>query len=711
MKIFIVVTCLLFSCFFTYATDTLVVHNNESKFLVGRYFSQLEDTYGNKSIEEVLTNKGFHSNNHSSPFIKYADSVLWVKFILRNKTEQPYLPVTISSGIIDAFDMYYVNKSRHIIHFGSTNPLNKTPSHKQISRIIYIPILPDSSRTIYLRIKSNDSMAIPIRIQSVEVFTRIAAGEKLTIGFFMGIITVMVLYNLLLFIIVRDRSYLYYVFYIILLGLLQFTTRWLGSFNIPINRVVMNSYIIPLVRIFFWYAILLFVYEFLQLKQNLLKRQNHYYYALFILVSLPLFTLISGKTIITFTLVTVAAVVSSIALIIIGLALYIRGFKPAKFFMLGWGLFLISVLVTISRNKGFIQYNNFTANVILYSSAFELVLFSVALADRINFYRKQKDEAQEISLTIAVENERLITEQNLMLENKVKERTQELIETNKSLSGMIENLKSAQTQLIETEKMASLGQLTAGIAHEINNPINFVSANIKPLRLDFAEVFKLIDYYRELEKDPANATLRQKAADYAKEIDIDFIKSEIITLLEGIDEGAGRTTEIVQSLRTFSRTDELILKQADINRSILTTLVLLRSTIPYYIEIKPLLDKLPLLNCYPGKINQVFVNLINNSIQAIKAKPEHHNEYILITTRDYPENIVIEITDSGIGMTEEVKHHIFDPFFTTKDIGVGTGLGLSIVFGIIEQHHGAIEVESKPNEGAKFTIMLPKTLQ
>lgn len=379
--------------------------------------------------------------------------------------------------------------------------------------------------------------------------------------------------------------------------------------------------------------------------------------------------------------------------------------------MAGWGLFLLTIVATIARNKGLIHYNGSIADLILYSSVLEFVLFSAALADRINFYRKQNEETQAVALTIAVENERLITEQNFLLENKVKERTQELIESNKSLSVTIENLKSAQIQLIDTEKMASLGQLTAGIAHEINNPINFVSANIKPLRLDFEEVFKLIDYYRQLENDPANAALQQDIAAYRKKIDIDFIKTEIKTLLEGIDDGASRTTEIVQSLRTFSRTDELTLKPADINRSILNTLVLLRSTIPYYIEIKPLLDKLPMLNCYPGKINQIFVNIINNSIQAIKAKPVHRDEHVLITTRDYPENVVIEISDSGVGMTEEVRQHIFDPFFTTKEIGEGTGLGLSIVFGIIEQHHGAIEVQSAPGEGTKFTIMLPKTLQ
>jgi two-component system NtrC family sensor kinase len=181
-------------------------------------------------------------------------------------------------------------------------------------------------------------------------------------------------------------------------------------------------------------------------------------------------------------------------------------------------------------------------------------------------------------------------------------------------------------------------------------------------------------------------------------------------LLNGIEEGAARTTEIVQSLRAFSRTDEVELKLADANKSILNTLILLRGTIPYYIEITPVFDKIKPISCYPGKLNQVFMNLIQNSIQAIKEKKKHSKESILIVTKDYPENISIEITDTGIGMTETTKQKMFDPFFTTKDVGEGTGLGLSIVFGIIEKHHGAIDVKSERGKGTTIIIMIPKTL-
>jgi two-component system NtrC family sensor kinase len=153
------------------------------------------------------------------------------------------------------------------------------------------------------------------------------------------------------------------------------------------------------------------------------------------------------------------------------------------------------------------------------------------------------------------------------------------------------------------------------------------------------------------------------------------------------------------------------LKPVDVNKAVLNTLILLRSSIPYNIEIKPVLNKLQLLNCYPGKINQVLMNLINNCIQAIKAKENHENESIMIETADQRDFVSIVITDTGIGMSDEVKQRIFEPFFTTKNVGEGTGLGLSIVFGIIEDHHGTIDVQSELCKGTRFTITLPKNLE
>lgn len=699
------------SLVFASPPDTLTIYENETKLLTHNYFLELEDPSGTYTINQVITNKGFHPINAPLPSLKYSRSTIWLKFMLRNKTTRAFMPITIGGSIIDSFDLYFSDSpSGGMIHLSSAVPYRDTKLIKQTNTFINAIIFPDSVRTIYLRVKSRASSVIPVEISSANSFFKNVDFENIIAGGFMGIVLIMALYNLVLFTIVHDKSYLYYVAYIIFLGLSQILLKGYGTNLFITRKPILNDYLIPILRIGVGYSIILFAAEFLQLKLNL-KSYIKYYYLLFGLYTIALVAVFFGKITAAYDLISFAAALTSLTLLAIGSMLYFKGFKPAKYFMIGWGLFLISILISIARNKGFIEHNSFTLNIILYSSVLQLVLFSVSLAAKINFYRSQNAETQLLSLTIAKENERLITQQNISLETEVKARTQQLIDTNENLSKTIEDLKAAQLQLIETEKMASLGQLTAGIAHEINNPINFVSSNVKPLRLDFLEIFSLIEKYKEATVNPGKKDLLDMAQKYTESIGLDFLKEEILSLLSGIEEGANRTTEIVQSLRTFSRTDELILKPADINKAILNTLILLRSTIPYNIEIKPVLNKLPLLNCYPGKINQVLMNLVNNSIQAIKAKDHQNNESITILTTDHPENITIEITDTGLGISHEVKQRIFEPFFTTKEVGEGTGLGLSIVFGIIEDHHGTIDVHSESGKGTTFIITLPKSLE
>src|ERR1700744_3248667 len=707
-KIFLIIYLILQnSLLFAKPTDTLTIHENEARLLTHQYFSELEDPSGIYKITDIIANTGFHPIGSPLPVLKYSKSTTWLKFILKNKTTRAFVPITIGPGVIDNFDMYFADpgKSNHIINLSSGIPSRDSKLIKQNNTFINCIIFPDSVRTVYLRIKSNAPGVIPIQISSANEFFKNADSENIIVGGFIGIILIMALYNLMLFVTVRDLSYLYYVSYILLLGLSQILIRGYGVSFFLSKKDILNNFYIPFIRIFFGYSLIIFAYEFLQLKQNL-KPYFRYYYLLVALYTVALICIIPGHVLLAYNLITISAAVTAVTLLFIGGLLYFKGFSPATYFMLGWGLFLVALLISIARNRGFVVHNAFTSNIILYSSALELILFSIALADKINFYRRQNSEAQLLSLTIAKENERLITEQNILLESEVNARIQQLIQTNQNLSSTIEDLKSAQIKLVETEKMASLGQLTAGVAHEINNPINFVSSNVKPLRLDFLEIFSLLDKYKDDGEISNKKTFEQKP-----DIDLVFLKKEILSLLDGIEEGANRTTEIVQSLRTFSRTDELISKSIDINKAVLNTLILLRSSIPYNIEIKPVLNKLPLLNCYPGKINQVLMNLINNGIQAIIAKEQQDNESIMIVTTDHPEHITIEITDTGVGMSLELRQRIFEPFFTTKDVGEGTGLGLSIVFGIIEDHHGTIDVESEPGKGAKFTITLPKNLE
>ena len=688
---------------FAYPTDTLVINNNQSHLLTNKYFYELEASDNNLTIAQVVNSNKFHRIEQTLPALRFSKSTTWVKFNLKNNSKEPLLTIGINASVIDEFDLYYAVNT-------STTTRHLSPDHTQNLAFINCPLLPGTSSTVYLRIRSNASAVVPIKIYSAAAFLESRNIENITTGIIVGVFIVMALYNLLLFFIVGDYSYLYYVNYIVFLGMSQLLKRGYRTNLLTTDITTLNNYVIPVIRVLLGFSILLFMSKFLQLKQNL-KQWYKYYQSLYLFYLVTLVVIGAGMVGIVYNLITISTTVTAVSLLIIGAYLYFKSnFKPAKFFLLGWGLFLISLLISVARNKGFIPYNNITANIVIYSSVLELILFSAALAEKINFYRYQKNESQSFALTVAQENERLIIQQNISLESKVKERTEELIKINKSLSLSIDNLTATQKQLIDNEKMASLGQLTAGVAHEINNPINFVSSNIAPLRLDFDELLALLDKYDNALNNPEQTLFLQELDDYKQKINLNFIRDEITVLLNGIEDGANRTAEIVNSLRTFSSTDEQVLKTADINKSILNNLLILRSTIPYYIEIRPVFDKLEPLNCYPGKINQLIINLINNSIYAIKSKDHHSDECIMIITKDHADHISIEITDTGAGMTEETKQRIFEPFFTTKGIGEGTGLGLSIVFGIIEKHRGSIEVTSSPNKGATFMVSIPKNL-
>ena len=277
-----------------------------------------------------------------------------------------------------------------------------------------------------------------------------------------------------------------------------------------------------------------------------------------------------------------------------------------------------------------------------------------------------------------------------------------LATANEALNATVADLKAAQAQLIQAEKMASLGQLTAGIAHEINNPINFVTANIQPLKDDMADILKIIFCYEKVIGEKRMEKEFLEVEKFKEDAKIDLTMKEVNNLLKGIEDGATRTSEIVKGLRNFSRLDQNVFRKANLNESLESTLTLLNSTYKNRIEIIKQFGDIPEVDCFPGQINQVFMNILSNAIQAIPA-----GGTIFIKTWQANDMVKISISDTGTGMTEDIRKKIFDPFFTTKDVGKGTGLGLAISFGIIQKHNGEIEVFSKPGEGTEFIIRIP----
>jgi len=277
------------------------------------------------------------------------------------------------------------------------------------------------------------------------------------------------------------------------------------------------------------------------------------------------------------------------------------------------------------------------------------------------------------------------------------------------LNKTLEDLKQTQTQLVESEKMASLGQLTAGIAHEINNPINFVTSNINPLKRDIDIMFSAINEIENVSmSDSSIADKKKQIKEYKEEVDFDYLTLEIDHLIKGISEGAKRTAEIVKGLKVFSRLDEDDLKKTNINEGLESTMVIANNLLGNKIKVIKEYGNLPLAECYAGKLNQVFLNLISNAVYAVKKRfEENSGGEITIKTAYDNENILIKIKDNGIGMDADTQKKIFEPFFTTKDVGEGTGLGMSIAYNTIKKHNGQITVSSTHGEGSEFFLKIP----
>ncbi|MGD1807788.1 trifunctional serine/threonine-protein kinase/ATP-binding protein/sensor histidine kinase [Dapis sp. BLCC M126] len=295
------------------------------------------------------------------------------------------------------------------------------------------------------------------------------------------------------------------------------------------------------------------------------------------------------------------------------------------------------------------------------------------------------------------------------LETQVEIRTQELQENNQQLQSTLQQLQQTQAQLIQTEKMSSLGQMVAGIAHEINNPITFIAGNITHAQQDFQDLIDLIELYKQ-NFPQSTPAIQDKLA----EIDLEFLCNDLPKMLASMKNGSDRIHKIILGLRNFSRLDESESKQVDIHEGLDNTLMILQHRFKgkgnrREIAIVKNYGKLPLVHCYPSQLNQVFLQIITNAIDVLTSAEIADIPEIRITTQTQNDKTVrIFIADNGPGMSEQVRQKIFDPFFTTKPVGQGTGLGLSTSYQIItEQHHGELYCISQLGKGTEFIIDIP----
>ncbi len=713
-KSFLIGLFFLFGFYSPVFAQVIHITDQAQSALISSDLEQLVDSGKVSAVAEIYQSSLFEKSKGRIPVFPNNVKSVWFRFSIQNDANSSSLLLNIAYPNLSKLSLYKLDSGAAPVLIGEEG--NQVSSPQKVAGspnfIFDLGLKQGSSQQYLLHVYSEHPIIVAGEIHTYDSIHKSINLQTIVTGLYLGVLGVMFLYNLFLFYGTKDKNYLYYIIYIFFLAIAQTTVAGYEFRYLWQNFPWVNKYAVVFTSSLSAASGLVFSMHFL--RTSFYTRKLHIW--LNILLGIYIVGMICGlfsQLSISYNILNFNGLVSVLSVLTTCVVIARKGFKPAYFYLIAWLLLLVSFVILILRNISVIPYNNFSTYIIYFGSAVEVALLSIALADKITALRKEKEKSQAEALKASLENEKLVRDQNVMLEKKVAERTEELQSSNTNLSAAMKDLQDTQIQLVESEKMASLGQLTAGIAHEINNPINFVKSNIKPLQLDINDLIEVIDAYDGLHT-ATDAEIPAKLAQIEKlkkQIDISFVKNEIESLVKGIKEGAERTAEIVLGLRNFSRLDESEVNIVNVHEGIDSTLVLLKNAMPPNIVIKRNFEAHGEIECFPGKLNQVFMNILSNGIQAIKEKEEQQaEESLTISTKDTEEGIEISIKDSGMGMTEEVKQKIFDPFFTTKDVGEGTGLGLSIVYKIIQKHGGKIEVVSSRGNGAEFIISLYKAL-
>ena len=624
--------------------------------------------------------------------------------------------VTLSNPTLDSIEVFVIDGPRVLARQQSG------AAYGRVEGLIPSFNLPlNAQHELWFRIRSTKPLVLPFSLTRVEEVALSRERRDLAVALYTGIVLAILIYNGFLAFSTGQSAYFSYTLVVLTVGLVQWGFNgydrliwgqwpWMAQ-----NGLTMSGAASGL-------AALVFARDFLEVRRYTPK-WNRMIQALLVVYGAAMVAALLGAPMVAYNLVNLGAL-SAPAMLVLSLVSWRRGNSTALWFFVAWLIFLVAVTAHALRDFGVLPYTPMTALFLPLGTVLQMLLLSFALGDRINLLKRSSDMANAKALAASLENERIVKEQNAQLEARVRRRTEDLAAANSDLSKTLEELQGAQDQLIQTEKLASLGQMTAGIAHELNNPINYVQSNATSLRRDLEELIEVVEAFADAsaaasEGDQGAEQLTQAARDKARKFDLDFLKEESRQLIGGILEGAERTSRIVTGLRVFGRMDGDQLVEASLQDLLEASITVLgnraRSRAGIVTEFKP---DVPPLYCQSGKLSQVFMNIIVNAVQATESRWEEVDDREVRVELDRVAGadgedraVVVRIQDNGTGMDEATRQRIFDPFYTTKDVGKGTGLGLSIVKGILDDHHAEVAVDSTVGEGTTFSLTFPLDLR
>lgn len=616
------------------ATDTLEIDQ-----LLGEDFTP---------YERRVINFGFNENNH------------WFKITILNPESNIKTGyININFPPIDSLTLYEKKGADWIVKHSGDGVKFSEKNIQDRAHVFRLDFTPKESKTLYLKVNTQGSAFVPLHLLDEPAYYKAKSTGEFWYGVFFGTMVLMAFYNLLLFIPLKDKNYLYYFLAIVFTSVLQFIMFGHAAMYVwPDAGLWWNNYSLTTSIFVASGFVHLFALHFLDVKNfhySIYKYLRISSIISFLMAGMGFF--ISYSFLISMT--TLYLIAASASLIVCGVVVWLKGNKFARFFVFGWTAYLISIILMVLQRWVVLPSLFFAEHGLQIGSILEVLLLSFALADRIYFLRKERDKMYQKNL-------HLVNDQNEMLEQRVKEKTRELSEA-------YNNLKNTQSQLIQAEKMASLGVLSAGIGHEINNPLNYIKNGVKILEEDLKE------------------NMNQLTA-----------KSK--TSFAIINEGVERATKIINSLSHYSRIGRNNNELCNLHDIIDNCLTILHNKIKHKVSIdKKYADEPVIVLGNEGKLHQSMINLLANAEEAIQEEG-----IVTIETSSNGKYHHISIKDTGIGINKEHLDKVTDPFFTTKPPGKGTGLGLWITSSIIHEHQGKISIESEEGKGSVFTIILPK---
>ncbi|WNG55232.1 hypothetical protein F0U59_10910 [Archangium gephyra] len=665
------------------AQPDVVVEGTQDIWHVGQRLFVLEDESQALTIGDVSRPEFAHRFIRSSmdpPTHGFSRSVYWVRFSYLKKDLAPERRwvLAVMNASLEHVDVYFQRPDGSFdVRRGGT----RVPwARREVAHRFPGFHLPEASTepvTVYIRVQTSSLMTLPVELLTGDKLTRVAASLLVPWWIYAGILASMVLFNTVLYVFLRDRAYLYYVLYIVFFGhfiLLRFSGighEYLPDAGLWLVRLPQSlAHLGGL-------CVVLFARSFLHTSRTVprLDRLLRGWLAVCgISMLLAAFIPVRVSLLIGNTL----ALASGPLLLVTSIVVWRRGFGPARFFLAGWSSLCLAVVLVPLSNQGWLPTSIVTRHLVMIGSAMEMILFALALANRINEAKKESEAARRQALEGEIHRLRNI----------------ELRQAN-------EEILRKQEQLVQAEKLASMGQLAAGVAHEIKNPLNFVN-NFSLSLVEMTD--ELLQEFKSLPAD--------------KQADLVMLANDCRQTAQKIAEHGKRADGIVRGMLDHSTVRPGVRSPVDLNRFIEEHIGLIlqdskgqRLGFPVSVE-RALEPGLPLIEVIPQELGRALLNLLNNAFHAVS---EQHKKglsgyapAVCVSTLRQGGRVEIRIQDNGTGIPAAVRERIFEPFFTTKRPGEGIGLGLSLSHGIItRRHEGTLEFDSTENDGTTFIITLP----